>query len=323
MAQNCLKMSQSVIDRITDSLQYLLPSSNDDGQNRRHQNVMHRITLALALTGALLTAGSARATLVAAFGSDGRGTGLQTKLNPLVTPGSGDTWNPGSPNGNSPADYVNGTVQTGQSLLDVLWNLAGPGASATIVLEIAGYSGQNTFGFYDSTDSSKKAQLFEGSDKAKDKVFVRFLGTQLQSSLSGAAESFVDVSGGNFGSSTFGMYLQGPAGTFYSDPLLNGGNDNMVAYQGFGDTTDGRKIRIGKKDVAWDANSYVIGWEDLVLSNSDKDYQDMVLLVSQITPYSAAPITAVPEASTLIAGALLILPLAASTVRIIRNRRNV
>lgn len=270
-----------------------------------------------AIATGLLLAQQAQATLVAAYGSDGQGTGLQTKLNPLVTAGSGDTWSGGTLSG---SDYINGTVQLGQSPLDVLWNLAGPGASATLVLEIAGNANNNTFGFYDPADPTKKAQLFAGPAGTGSKLFVKFNGTQLQSSSSGLAGSFDNV-GSAFGSTTFGMYLQGNGGTFYSDPSKNaGGGDNLVAYQGFA----GRTIKVNGTPTAWDANSYVLGWEDLVLSSSDHDYQDMVLLVSQIIPaLPVAGATPVPEAKSLIAGLLLLLPLGASTIRILRKNRAV
>jgi hypothetical protein len=102
------------------------------------------------------------------------------------------------------------------------------------------------------------------------------------------------------------MYLSGPGGRFLSD---GSGSDNLVAYEGF----DGRTINIDGTATAWGASSYVLGWEDLPLSSSDLDNQDMVLLVSQLVP--------VPEATTMIAGALLLLPLGASTLRILRRRR--
>lgn len=326
MAEKRLKMSSGWIDEISYFRHYYpigrrkSETAARNGLTQRIGPMNNRITalaVAAIATGTLLMQQS-QATLVEAYGSDGQGTGLQTKLNPLVkvVPDSGDTWSKGSLSG---SDYINGTVQLGQSPMDVFWNLAGPGASATIVLEIAGYSGANTFGFYDPADSSKKAQLFSGSDAAKSRVYVKFNGTQLQSS--GNNRDWNNVIGGGFGSTTFGMYLQGPAGTFYSDPTMNpGGGDNLVAYQG----ALGRTIKIGKINTAWDANSYVLGWEDLVLASSDHDYQDMVLLVSQIIPaLPVAGATPVPEARTVIAGLLLLLPLGASTIRILRKNRAV
>jgi hypothetical protein len=262
------------------------------------------------LVAAVLFGRQAQATIVNAYGSDGKGTGLQTKLNPLVTAASGDTWNPGVSNGNTPADFVGGTVQNGQSLFDTHWTLAGPGSSATIVLEIAGHASGNRFGFYDPIDPTTRTELFPGAAGAGSKIYVKFSGTQLQSSTDNI--TFANI-GSSFNSTTFGMYLQYNSTVFFSDSSLNaGGGDNLVAYQGFGDTVTGRKINVNGSSLAWDANSYVLGWEDLVLSGSDRDYQDMVLLVSQITP--------VPEPATVLAGVLLLLPFGASMLRILRSK---
>lgn len=237
------------------------------------------------------------ATYVAPVGSDGKGTGLQTKLNKLVTAGVGDTWSAGTlANG----DYVGGTIQNGQSALDVLWALSGPGASSTtIVLEIAGNASVNTFGFYDPADPSKRAQIFAGSATGGSKLYIRFNGNQLQYSANNL--NFSDVPNGNFSSQQFGVYMGSKVGVLYSNPALNSGNDNLVAYQGFGSGSTGRKLKVGSVVNSWDANSYVLAWEDLSLPSSDKDYQDMVLLMSGVVP--------VPEPSTYVIGSLLLLPI--------------
>jgi hypothetical protein len=226
--------------------------------------------------------------------------------NPSVV---GDNWNRGTlVNG----DYQGGTVQNGQSVLDVLWNLSGAvSSSSTIVLELAGNANVNTFGFYDPANPTKRAQLFGGSATAGSKVFVRFSGNQLQTSSTGANNSFANVANGNFSSSSFGVYLGAAQGIMYSDPALNGGYDNMIALKGYGNTSTGRKLKVGNTVNAWDADSYVLAWEDLRLTSSDKDYQDMVLLVSGVTP--------VPETSTTIALSFLLIPIAAQLRRQFRK----
>ena len=253
-------------------------------------------------------AGQTRATYVAPYGSDGPGTGLQTLLNPLVTTTvGGDPWSPGVSNGGSPPDYVNGTVQNGQSPLFSLWNLAGGGnSSATMILQVAGNAPENSFGLYNPSNPNDLVQLFGGGTAAGAIEYVKFVGGHLNTSINGS--TWVDQ--GNF-PTTFGMYLNGPGNgytPFYSQSSLNGGDQHVVAYQGYA----GRTITIAGSPVAWDANSYVLGWEDLPFASSDLDYQDMVLLVSEITP--------VPEPTTMIAGALLLLPFGASTLRILRRK---
>jgi hypothetical protein len=67
---------------------------------------------------------------------------------------------------------------------------------------------------------------------------------------------------------------------WYSDPSLNGGDgDHMVTFE----ITQGT-----------DAGDYVVAFEDYYLATADKDYNDLVVLVS-----GAAPVSAVPEPSTL------------------------
>ena len=99
---------------------------------------------------------------------------------------------------------------------------------------------------------------------------------------------------------------------WYSDPALNSadsGKDHMVTFAVTGYLT-----------IAGDSSSYtafaggphyVIGFEDS--ANGDYDYNDLVVEVSGVTP--------VPEPTTMIAGALLLLPLGASTFRILRRNR--
>jgi len=85
-----------------------------------------------------------------------------------------------------------------------------------------------------------------------------------------------------------------------SDPSLNSDAlDHMVTFKITGGT---------------DAGDYVIAFEDLPQNVSDLDYNDFVVQVSGVAP--------VPEATTTIAGALLLLPLGASTLRILRRQRS-
>jgi hypothetical protein len=85
-----------------------------------------------------------------------------------------------------------------------------------------------------------------------------------------------------------------------SDPSLNSDDyDHMVTFEITGGTH---------------AGDYVIAFEDLPYGISDLDYNDFVVQVSGVAP--------VPEATTTIAGALLLLPLGASTLRILRRQRS-
>ncbi|HTY88006.1 MAG TPA: hypothetical protein VMB80_11115 [Candidatus Acidoferrum sp.] len=94
----------------------------------------------------------------------------------------------------------------------------------------------------------------------------------------------------------------------YSDPTLStGGVDRMVTFAVTGYLTSAGNIN------TWTAFSdgtthYVIAFED----GTDFDFNDLVVEVSGVTP--------VPEVGTVVAGALLLLPLGASTLRILRRK---
>jgi hypothetical protein len=95
----------------------------------------------------------------------------------------------------------------------------------------------------------------------------------------------------------------------YSDPTLNnlGGVDRMVTFAVNG------YLAIAGDSSSYTAFSYgthyVIAFED----GTDNDYNDLVVEVSGVTP--------VPETTTVLAGALLLLPLGVSTLRILRKNR--
>ncbi len=58
-----------------------------------------------------------------------------------------------------------------------------------------------------------------------------------------------------------------------------------------------------------------VAFEDLKFSNTDYDYNDLQFVFQEV------PTTAVPEPSTVVAGALLLLPFGVSTLRILRKAR--
>ena len=98
---------------------------------------------------------------------------------------------------------------------------------------------------------------------------------------------------------------------WYSDPTLNStdsGKDHMVTF-----AVNGYLATAGLASsyVAFADTHYVIAFEDS--ANGDYDYNDLVVEVSGVTP--------VPEPTTMIAGALLLLPLGASTLRVLRKNR--
>lgn len=146
-------------------------------------------------------------------------------------------------------------VNSGQLAADAYWNdKLGGDSSALMVLEVAGHANGNSFGVFsrDAGGAISRVQLFDGAATA------------------GASVTFAVPVG------QFGFYLGYNGTYFYSDPELNDGKaDQMVAYRG---PIGGGTLNIDK-GLSWDASSYLLAWEDLPYGSSDKDFNDMVLLV--------------------------------------------
>lgn len=171
---------------------------------------------------------------------------------------------------------------------DSYWGITASGASiATIIIEVAGWSGINTFGVF---NDNQYVELFSGSQTTGDQV-----------ALSLQADGLVKVNfvstGVYFASTTFGYYLDTSIGHgdegntdyfFHSDTNLNAdGFDHMLAYQG----TNTDTVQIGPwAPGPWTNNEYVLAWED-TFNGGDTDFQDFVLMVESVHP--------VPEPGTL------------------------
>ena len=125
------------------------------------------------------------------------------------------------------------------------------GAVSIIMEEIAGYADTNTFGYY--TMGGVLTEIFSGSDG---------IGATESFTLSPAAE--------------FGFYLGVPntLNPFYTEASKNAANEIHAA--------------IFQVD---NSNTYILGFEDLRLTNTDADYQDMIVKVT---------INQVPEPSTML-----------------------
>ncbi|HYG34039.1 MAG TPA: hypothetical protein VEC99_04615 [Clostridia bacterium] len=182
------------------------------------------------------------------------------------------------------------------------FGLAGPNGlgltgnhSVKILVEFAGYAGQNKFGVYDIV-TGNTLEIFPGGASP------------------GASTTFeigantVKANGNTlFFSGNFGFYLQNSGGTFYSDPSRNLAYDRYGKVKGIADQMVTYDL-IGTK---FQAPGFLLAWEDKFFGKgADGDYNDMVVAL-----------TPIPEPTTIIAGALLLLPFAASTVRFARKSR--
>ena len=209
----------------------------------------------------LFLAGPASATYINPVGGGGSELNLQTVLNNITAPYPG-------------VSSVN--VYTDQVIFDEYWMIGAAGGSvSTIVIEIAGNHGSNAFGIYDAANPSNWVQIFAGGDIAGNTATV---------GITALGDVYLHGSdtGVNFASNLFGYYLgtaNGP--TFYSDELMNAnGEDHMVAFQGQGDT-----VQIGPwAPGTWGPTEYILAFEDLPFSSSDKDYNDFVVMVESVNP---------------------------------------
>ncbi len=101
---------------------------------------------------------------------------------------------------------------------------------------------------------------------------------------------------------------------YYSDPSMNADGINHIystSYDSSGTPNLGAGIPSGT----------FVSFEDLY-GGGDKDYNDLQFVFENVTPGTPGQTSSsVPEPSTVVAGALLLLPFGVSTLRVLRNRK--
>jgi hypothetical protein len=166
-------------------------------------------------------------------------------------------------------------VLTDQSALDERWTASAAGGSVSqIILELAGYRDINSFGIYDVTNSANRLQLFSGAAGSGARSMLAFLNDN-------CIEYNLVATGTCFKQNLFGFYLQTGVGgpVWYSESGLNSDHaDHMVAFQGVGDLVDLPSTAAGP----WDANEFVLAFEDLPRNAWDYDYNDFVVMVESV-----------------------------------------
>ena len=186
---------------------------------------------------------------------------------------------------------------------DSYWQLTGESdGSATMVIEIAGNMNTNILGVY-SDITGKTANLF--SDTMWDTMFnsgaggyTADAGDKVNLTLSSTGTlsvTYRDFTGGvlsgldfttvtGFGPNAFGFFMEtADNGTFYSDTSKNTDEvDHMLAYAGTGENV----VIDGFAPGPWDSSEFVLAWEDLN-GGGDMDYNDMVVMISEIVPVPA------------------------------------
>lgn len=176
-------------------------------------------------------------------------------------------------------------------------NTATGSSIGSFMFEVAGFAPKNKFGIYSLTTGAM-AQLFGGVNDAGDRVTVDFnadnsVTVSTKGKTPGYVSATIDQEIANFGN-LFGFYLtNGDGETFYSQKSKNGGYQQAAIYRG--DNTTNLKLP-GKAAGTFTDNEFIIAFEDLWLGGStDKDYNDLVVMMESIEPYSD-----VPEPSTLL-----------------------
>ena len=178
---------------------------------------------------------------------------------------------------------VDVTTDELSDLVDTRWDIQGSGgAVTTLIVELAAFAPQTSFGIYDS-NGTNRAQIFAGANVSGD-----------QATLSIHLNGDVYVNNVFTGTTlldpnSFGFYLDvGVTGnTWFSDTSLNtDGMDHMYAYQG----NDIDTIQIDPfAEGLFASNEYIFAWEDLHFNVSDRDYTDMVVLIESIQPVIPEP----------------------------------
>jgi len=205
-------------------------------------------------------------TFAITYGGDGSGSVLQSVLDGITQ------------TGNSSIDVTSDYLNDG---IDSYWAIGGSGGSVnTIIMELAGFKNDTTFGIYDAA-TTQYVEIFDGAASAGD--YSKTISMLLDGSI---LINNMDT-GLDFAANQFTFYLDSSVnsggGLFYSDTSLNSdGVDHMVAFEGVDDL-----IQIGPYMAGiWGSNEYILAWEDLD-NGGDKDYADFVIMVESVNPIPA------------------------------------
>ncbi|MEO5989821.1 MAG: hypothetical protein ABIU54_14785 [Candidatus Eisenbacteria bacterium] len=215
------------------------------------------LTIGLALSGLAIVTASASAALRAPQEPVG-GTNLQTYLNSQ---------------GESAID-----VNTDQEDIQTWTTTVSGNSTFTLMMEFAGNAPLNDIGIYNGGDVSPAFyQVFPGAAAAGWFATASFRNSPVRVIVNLFDQNgTLQTSNTYFGAdrSNFGVYLQGPGGTFYTQDARNpGARVQALTFAGTGINT----------------GSWWICMEDLAMnSGSDGDYDDAILFVESVNPAPTA-----------------------------------
>jgi hypothetical protein len=178
-------------------------------------------------------------------------------------------------------------VNTDQASPDEIWANTDSGISPIrFVAEIAGQSNVNTFGIYDPNNIANFFEIFSGGDT---NGALSTFGLDVDGSVfAGNTLTPYSDTGMDFSGTTFGFYIGTTSTTrFYSEVSKNGpgDNDQMVAFQGT--SIDSIDLPGFGGPALWTEGGWLLAFEDRLYSNSDKDFNDMVIFIESARPVPA------------------------------------
>jgi hypothetical protein len=183
--------------------------------------------------------------------------------------------------------FMDVTDENNQVRGDGVWQLDATGsASAVMMFEITSNVNTNIFGIYDLGNANNRLTLFDGAASQGSRIGLSLLSDG--ATLRAYDIDTLSIIGTSLFSSidTFGFYIGTVSGTYFSQNSLNAlfdgeGADHMVAFQG-----DGSELMDPDQNGVYSpfsAGEYILAWEDWNLNFSDRDYNDMVVMVESIS----------------------------------------
>ncbi|MGH7742176.1 MAG: hypothetical protein ACRENS_09150 [Candidatus Eiseniibacteriota bacterium] len=172
-------------------------------------------------------------------------------------------------------DGLGESIAVGADQVDAsIWASAISGNTLfTLMIEVTADANLNSMGVYNSEDASPTPalfQLFPAAAAAGWYAVASFQsGGRLVVSLFDAASSYQGQTVYNgVNSLKFGFYIQGPAGTFYTQDGRNGGDAHALVYAGSGNNV----------------GDWWMCFEDAPYATASSDFDDAVLLLQSVAP---------------------------------------
>lgn len=187
-------------------------------------------------------------------------------------------------NGAGLQTYLNSKGESINVLTDQInaqsWSTSASGNSVfTLMVEYAGNEAGNAIGVYNTDDAAPVLfEVFPGVASQGWHAMISFTATQLVVYLFDGANALVSFTTYNgIHPNSFGFYLAGPGGTFYSQDGRNPGTSAQILTYG---------------GTAANYGEWWMCFEDVSIgAGSDADYDDAVIIVESVVPVKTTPMT--------------------------------